>query len=547
MTSLKKEWIWLIALIVISFFANSGVIEVNLMESRNLTTAREMLQKGNWLEPTMNGELRFEKPPLPTWLAATSMAVFGQDNRFFLRMPAGIAAALLIFFLFKLVKELTDDKKIPFWAAGTAATSFYVFFMARDICWDIFCHSFMLGAIWQLHRGLHNRLSNNLNFIYSAILMVLSFLSKGPVSFFALLLPYLIASLIAYGPAPFKQKLKPLSSMVIIVIVFSSIWPLYIYFIHPDYSVYVAQKESAAWISRNTKPFYHYWSFTAQSGIWIILATAALVFPYAAKRVNRFGNYRFMATWVWASVILLSLFPEKKERYLLPVLLPLAILTAYYLHYLIASFANNNHTRSDTIILRINSWISGLAALILPIAVFWMIRKNGFSPGVIITAVSFIGFWGIAYYLLKSGVKKNPESLWRGMTALVALTCLLVFYQIPQIVQKNPNFRPYYELRQKPELEQVPFFGNFSWDGKHLEMVWASGREIKQWDPIANPALPVNAPLVLISKAPADSILSPEILHNYTIENIGLFDANLQKRWGGSVLRNHVTLIKPKN
>ena len=30
------------------------------MESRNLITAREMVSEGNWLIPTMNGELRLE-------------------------------------------------------------------------------------------------------------------------------------------------------------------------------------------------------------------------------------------------------------------------------------------------------------------------------------------------------------------------------------------------------------------------------------------------------------------------------------------------------
>ena len=51
----------------IAFVANNGAIEANIMEARNLTTAREILQKNNWLEPTMNGELRLEKPPLPKY------------------------------------------------------------------------------------------------------------------------------------------------------------------------------------------------------------------------------------------------------------------------------------------------------------------------------------------------------------------------------------------------------------------------------------------------------------------------------------------------
>ena len=53
-----------------SFFINNGAIFADIMESRNIITAREMVYDHNWLVPTMNGELRLEKPPLPTWIAA---------------------------------------------------------------------------------------------------------------------------------------------------------------------------------------------------------------------------------------------------------------------------------------------------------------------------------------------------------------------------------------------------------------------------------------------------------------------------------------------
>ena len=47
------------------------------MEARNFVTAREMLIDNNWLMPTFNGEPRYQKPPLPTWIAAISTFIFG--------------------------------------------------------------------------------------------------------------------------------------------------------------------------------------------------------------------------------------------------------------------------------------------------------------------------------------------------------------------------------------------------------------------------------------------------------------------------------------
>jgi 4-amino-4-deoxy-L-arabinose transferase-like glycosyltransferase len=56
----------LIVLCLLAFFTHLGAFEVDLMEARNFVTAREMVNDHHWLVPTMNGELRITKPPLPT-------------------------------------------------------------------------------------------------------------------------------------------------------------------------------------------------------------------------------------------------------------------------------------------------------------------------------------------------------------------------------------------------------------------------------------------------------------------------------------------------
>jgi len=74
------------------------------MESRNLITAREMTEKGNWLIPTMNGELRLEKPPLPTWEAAIVEHI-SPDDIALQRVPAGIMGVVLVNFLLSLCEK----------------------------------------------------------------------------------------------------------------------------------------------------------------------------------------------------------------------------------------------------------------------------------------------------------------------------------------------------------------------------------------------------------------------------------------------------------
>ena len=74
----KQGWVILL-ICIISFFINNRVVVPDIMEARNMVTAREMVHDGNWLVPTMNGDLRLEKPPLPTWLTAVAEMI-SPDN-----------------------------------------------------------------------------------------------------------------------------------------------------------------------------------------------------------------------------------------------------------------------------------------------------------------------------------------------------------------------------------------------------------------------------------------------------------------------------------
>lgn len=543
MTNRNLHLFLLLLIAFIAFVVNNGAIEANIMEARNLTTAREMLQKNNWLEPTMNGELRLEKPPLPTWIAAATMHFSGDENLSLLRLPAALAALLMVFFLFRLTTELTDDKLLPFLVAGTASTSFYIFFMARDISWDIFCHSFMIGAIWLFHKGLKSKGSGWGELIGAGILMSLSFLSKGPIAFYALLLPYLVARTFSFGWKDATHHKGALSVMILITLVISLWWPVMIWLSHPEFSAQIAQQESTAWLNRSTRPFYHYWSFPVQSGVWAIIATIALYFPYARPRIKRFGNYTFLALWVAVAVVLLSLFPEKKERYLLPVLLPLAILTAFYFRYLIHAFQTSSPGKTDLVIFRVNSFLMMLISFAIPLAVVFMVKGEA-RPGTGLLVLIFILFWGLAIFLLGAFLKKKPLWLWMGMVGMVLSVCMTLLPLAPTLALTNPDYRSYKELRHRDDLKVIPFYFNGEISGKFIEVIWNSGHEVKAWNPATQLKLPETLPIIFISNEAPSAVLPAEIQSNHQIEVIGHFDGNMGKKRGNIVLSNYVTIIR---
>jgi 4-amino-4-deoxy-L-arabinose transferase-like glycosyltransferase len=252
-----------------------------------------------------------------------------------------------------------------------------------------------------------------------------------------LLLPFLIAQSLTFGWKEASNKKNPLWGMVVLTLLISFWWPLMIWLSHPEFSAIIAQQESSAWINRNTRPFYHYWSFPVQSGVWAIFASVALYFPYAKKRIDQYGNYKFLLIWILCSLILLSLFPEKKERYLLPLLLPLAMLTAFYVRYLIEAFKTASFTRTDLNIFRAHVLLMSIISTALPISVF-ILLKGEKRPSVVTLILITILFWVVAIFILSSLRQKNAFRLWSGMAAMILSVCLVIVPLAPKIAITNP-------------------------------------------------------------------------------------------------------------
>ena len=148
MRLVEKNHIPLLLIICIAiFFVNLDALYVNIMEARNFITAREMLHDGNWILTTLNGEARYQKPPLPTWLTAFSASIFGLKSLIALRLPAALITLLLVFYSYKLSTKLNQYKTYAFICSLILVSSFYIVFAGRTGQWDIFTHAFMMGCI----------------------------------------------------------------------------------------------------------------------------------------------------------------------------------------------------------------------------------------------------------------------------------------------------------------------------------------------------------------------------------------------------------------
>lgn len=407
----------LVLLIVTGLLLFSGLdkIEVNIMEARNFISAREMVHNKEYLLTTLNNEPRYQKPPLPTWLTAISGSLFGFDSLFGLRLPVVAITFLLVFAFYYFSRLIGLSSTHSLNNALILITSFYIFFAGRDNQWDMYTHSFMLISIYFLWRILQEDSHVLSNSFISGIFLGFSFLSKGPVSFYALLLPFLISYSIVYH-IPVKKKIFYLFNTMIMGLAVGLSWYIYVRLKDPEYFRVIATHELSNWGSYEVKPFWYYWNFFIQSGLWTIPSLTALFYPYLKSRVHNLKAYRFAVLWTLLSVIFLSLIPEKKVRYLVPALIPLALTTGFYIEYLIKSF-NKNMSKKENIWVCFSFGIIAFIGFAYPFVLIFLLKKT-IKEYMILCVFSSILMYICAFAIVKGLMIKDFNKIFYSMILL---------------------------------------------------------------------------------------------------------------------------------
>src|SRR5258706_16242949 len=81
-------------------------------ETRSAEIASEMLASHDWLIPHLNGIPHFHKPPVPYWLSAAGMAIFGV-NEWGARLAAALAAGFMLWCTARIAR-LAGGSLAPF-------------------------------------------------------------------------------------------------------------------------------------------------------------------------------------------------------------------------------------------------------------------------------------------------------------------------------------------------------------------------------------------------------------------------------------------------
>jgi 4-amino-4-deoxy-L-arabinose transferase len=359
----RPPW-WLLALLVLLAFAFQGTRGIwEPDEGRYTAAGLNMLERGDWLLPTIDGEHpHLTKPPITYWAIATGIALLGH-NEWGARLPGALAFIGTGLLVFGLGRRLCASK--PWLPAIAWSLSLAPMIAANIVSTDVLLVFFETAAMFAFVEAWARDGTERRRWLLAMWLAWgLAFMTKGPPG----LLP--LGAMVAFLAIHDRPKLRglflPAGVALFAVVAFT--WFAVIVWQQPDrlgyflgYEVYGrvftgVHKRNAEWYGG----FEIYLPVLLVGALpWWVLAVAAAGGPRAlwpglrdAMR-SRDHEVLLLLYWFLLPLAVFFLARSRLQLYVLPLFVPLALLAARPL----AGWSWLNGRRT--------AWIGGVTALLL--------------------------------------------------------------------------------------------------------------------------------------------------------------------------------------
>lgn len=419
-------------LVVLGLFLLAATMALAMLSRRSLEdhecfvsiTAREMLQSGNWILPTLNGNLRINKTPLSYWLVGCLSKATGAIDEFTTRFPSAVFAFLsagaLLFFVNKFLSFRTAVISAAVWI-----TSFGYFYASHTGRPDTAMTFFVTVCFLAFYAAITSQ-SRREQIIYMLIFWLslsMGMLAKGPAP-----LPYVFVPLFFYAAIERKwkliPKLLPIAGTVIFLIIVLP-WPLFIAQ-KLDWNLHLWKKEFIDRFFGDYAPgkypiYYYFLIIFKYMTPWFILLPASLVAPFYSAWGEKRPVMKFFWFWFVADFIFLTIDGGKRQHYLFPLLPAAAVLTGVILEDLFFD------KRAFTPKFARNILFAQLVAMIAFVAagIVFVIRKAP-ADRVEVAAAGVIAVAAVIVASLLAGKDKRVPAGIVGLAGIAVWT--LVFY-----------------------------------------------------------------------------------------------------------------------
>ncbi|HVM93867.1 MAG TPA: glycosyltransferase family 39 protein [Terriglobales bacterium] len=313
-------------------------------EPRYAQVAREMLDRGDLITPTLNGKPWLEKPPLYYWQAMLTYRV----GRAFLpatgvtekcaRLPGAIDAALMIAFIYFFLGRFRAGTELD--AALIAAGSAGIIGFAHAASTDMPLTATFTIALLAWYAWSENQRKTDLAIFYGAI--ALGMLAKGPI---APALAVVIVILFAIVRRDSKLLLRTFWLPGIALFLAVALpWYILVQLRNPDFFRVFILEHNLARFSTNVyhhpQPFWFYLPVFLLAAmpwtLWLILAIAERLRLIWREKREAFSSpddswVLFLLLWMIVPILFFSLSQSKLPGYILPGVPAAALLIAEHL------------------------------------------------------------------------------------------------------------------------------------------------------------------------------------------------------------------------
>jgi 4-amino-4-deoxy-L-arabinose transferase-like glycosyltransferase len=357
----RRSIILLLSLWAALFLAASAT--PSLLDDADAThaqAAQAMLHTGDWVTLHVNGIRYLEKPPLPYWIAAASMGIFG-ENTFAIHLPLALTILGLALLGYAWGRRAFSERT-GFYAALFTLTAAGVFLFTRVFIPDALLSLLLALSIYSALRALDSHTEHPRR--WSALMwsaLACAVLTKGFVA-----IVFLFAAvglfLILTGEWRRWRSLRPFTGLAIFLAI-AAPWHILAALRNPPVAIpansgfpahagwtwfYLYNEHIARFLGTrvprdyNKLPAALYWALhIVWLFPWSLFAPAAIALAWRERHRLRdsawrsFGERSVLILLIF-SIIILGFFSlsTNQEYYTFPVYLPLLLLTAAALAYL---------------------------------------------------------------------------------------------------------------------------------------------------------------------------------------------------------------------
>ena len=150
----------------------------DLDEGAFTEATRELLESGNWISTSLNGEPRHDKPILIYWLQAISVTLFGQFEGAW-RLPSMLLSGVWLWLTYGFGREFLSPRTgvLAVWVLASSWLATVIFKAAIA---DALLNTLLCWTLFTMYR--YTQAPSDRTLVIAGFAMGLGFLAKGPVA-----------------------------------------------------------------------------------------------------------------------------------------------------------------------------------------------------------------------------------------------------------------------------------------------------------------------------------------------------------------------------